>query len=551
MNKYGILIRRMGTVFFGFILLPRLGWADTYPKNPDIDILHYAFHLTLSDESDLIRGQATVQVQFKADGIDQLRLDFIRKSEELDGRGMVIKEVTLEEKVLDYTHDPRVLRISVPPSRKDAILSIVIDYEGVPASGLIIGPNKYGDRTFFSDNWPNRARHWLPTVDHPYDKATSEFAVEAPTRYQVVSNGLMVEESTVGNGMRLTHWKQSVPISCWLYVLGVAEFAVEYVDTFEGKSVQTWVYPQDREKGFYDFAVPTKQALAYYSDYVGPFVYEKLANIQSNSVGGGMEAASAILYYDKITGERDTRLRNIIIHEVAHQWFGNAVTEYDWDDVWLSEGLTTYFTLRFIQHAYGQAAFIEGLKASRDQVFRQSEDQEGYRIVHDNLSDMSQVTSGLTYQKGAWFTHMLCHRVGEEAFRSGIRDYYQRYKNGNATTADFRRSLEQASGQDLQDFFTQWLYQGGNIRLEGRWRYDAGEKMIVVELAQVQPSQYAFTMPIELGITEATGTPERREVIQLDQREVRVNIPCKTAPSQVVLDPQTVLLAQWNFTHQE
>ena len=98
------------------------------------------------------------------------------------------------------------------------------------------GPNegeKY--RTFFSDNWPNKARNWLPLVDHRYDKATSDFIIFAPNHYQVISNGLLVEETNVNKEIKKTHWRQSVPISCWLYAVGVAEFAVDYVDYFEGK----------------------------------------------------------------------------------------------------------------------------------------------------------------------------------------------------------------------------------------------------------------------------------------------------------------------------
>ncbi len=135
----------------------------------------------------------------------------------------------------------------------------------MPADGLKIGPTKYGDRSFFNENWPNRARHWLPTVDHPYDKATSEFIVTAPVKYKVVSNGLLQEESQINKEFKLTHWKQSVPVSCWLFVLGVAEFAVQQVGEFDGKSIETWVYPKDREAGFHDFANPTKQVLQFYT----------------------------------------------------------------------------------------------------------------------------------------------------------------------------------------------------------------------------------------------------------------------------------------------
>lgn len=523
--------------------------SDTYPKNPNIDVIHYKFELKLSDVTDVIQAEATIQVRFKKDGIEKLRLDLIEKSVDLAGKGMAVKRITSQGKELDYTHDSDVLWIQLAASKANEEQTITIEYEGIPNEGLTIGPNKYGDRTFFSDNWPNKARNWLPTVDHPYDKATSEFMVTAPVKYQVVSNGLKVEESNLGEGMRLTHWKQSVPIASWLYVLGVAEFAVQYVDTFKGKSIQTWVYEQDRDAGFFDFATPTKQVLEFYSDYVGPFAYEKLANIQSNSVSGGMEAASAILYSENsVVGDRNERWRNVAIHEIAHQWFGNAVTEYDWDDVWLSEGLTTYFTMRFIKHAYGKDAFTEELKKARNTVFKLSKDNEDYRIVHDNLSDMSKVTSGLTYQKGAWITHMICNYIGEEAFHKGIRDYYARYFNGNATTSDLRMAFERASGKDLSQFFDQWLFQGGNIELEGTWSYNSEDKKIIIELQQVQPEKYNFSMPLEIGISTGEDTPQQIETIQLDERKIRVSIPSETIPESIEIDPSTKLLAQWTFS---
>lgn len=523
--------------------------SDTYPKNPNIDILHYSFSINLSDTTDVVRAKATITFLLKKDGIDKLRLDLIKKDDSLGGKGMSVMHVESNGKVLDYSHELNILWINLPSSKANNEQTVTIEYQGIPKDGLMIGNNKYGDRCFFSDNWPNKARNWLPTVDHPYDKATSEFMVTAPLKYQVVSNGLKVEESNVGNGMRLTHWKQSVPIACWLYVLGVAEFAMQHVDDFDGKPIQTWVYKQDRVAGFYDFATPTKQVLQYFSDYVGPFAYEKLANIQSHSAGGGMEAASAILYNESsVVGDRNVRWRNVVIHEIAHQWFGNAVTEYDWDDVWLSEGFATYFTMRFIKHAYGEDAFIKELISSRNTIFKLSEGDEDYHIVHDNLSDMAKVTSGLTYQKGAWFLNMLCNYIGEKAFHKGIRDYYHRFFNSNATTTDLRKAFERASGKDLSRFFSQWLYQGGNIKLKGNWMYDAKNKMVVIELQQVQPEQYIFNMPVEISIRKGDSSKQQIEVIQLNKRKIKVSFPCQTLPAKVELDPGTKLLAQWDFS---
>ncbi len=268
-----------------FVPISAFGFLDTYPKNPQIDVINYIFKLDLSDKTDEIVGEATVDVRFLSDGIRELRLDLVKASGELSGKGMSVSAVSSDGKSLEYRHENNAIFIMLPsPSKANQRTEYIIKYKGEPASGLKIANNKYGERTFFSDNWADKGRNWLPTVDHPSDKAMCEFIVTAPNHYQVVSNGLKIEETDLPDNKRRTHWKQSVPIASRLYVLGVARFAVQYVDEFQGKSIQTWVYHQDRDKGFYDFGYITKEALAFYSDRIGPFSYEKLANIQSNSV---------------------------------------------------------------------------------------------------------------------------------------------------------------------------------------------------------------------------------------------------------------------------
>jgi aminopeptidase N len=522
--------------------------VDDYPKNPNIDVLHYSFRIALGDASDELRGEATVSVRLRTAGITTLRFDLINRSGARGDRGMDVASVTVGSATAQFTHRDDVLLVTLPqPSSPGDRVAVTIAYAGTPETGLIIGPNKHGDRTFFSDNWPNKARHWLPTVDHPYDKATSELIVTAPSHYQVISNGLLIEETDRPDGTRVTHWKQSVPIATWLFALGAAQFAVQHVDDYQGKPIQTWVYPQDRDAGFYDFAVPTKAALEFYGEYVGPFAYEKLANVQSNSVNGGMEAATAIFYGDRsVTGTRSVRWRNVIIHEVAHQWFGNAVTEYDWDDVWLSEGFATYFTLLFIEHAYGRDQFVSGLRSSRDRVFAFYRDNPNYRIVHDNLTDMSQVTSSQTYQKGGWTLHMLRSLIGDEAFWSGIKTYYARHLNANASTRDFRRAMEESSGMDLEWFFQQWLYQGGALVVEGDWSYDAARRVLQVNLSQVQNDGFTFRMPVQLGIYDSEGSP-RIEEVMVDDLSNAFEIPLDAAPTRVELDPNVRVLMEAEF----
>jgi aminopeptidase N len=539
-----------GSVLLGSAFSPVEADTDRYPRRIGVDVENYRFEITLSDETDEIEGRTTISTRFLSNGVTHLDLDLVGPTG--DGTGMSVRSVSIRGGEASFVHEEDVLSVLLPtPGRAGSRLDVVIEYHGEPATGLQIGPNKYGDRTFFSDNWPNRARNWLPTVDHPYDKAMSEMVVTAPAHYQVVSNGLRLEETDGPAGTRRTHWKQSVPTASWLYVLGVARFAVQSVGEFEGKPIQTWVYAQDRDDGFYDFAVPTKQVLAFYSEYVGPFAYEKLANITSPATGGGMEAASAIMYgEDAVTGERTERWRNVIIHEIAHQWFGNAVTESDWNDVWLSEGFATYFTLLFIEHAYGRDEFVSGLRSSADRVFSQYADDPGYRIVHEDLDDMGHVTSGATYQKGSWVLHMLRSRMGDEAFGRGIRAYYARYMNGNASTSDFQLAMEEVSGLDLELFFEQWLYNGGNPKLEGWWVYDPSAQAVRIELRQTQEVGPTFELPLEIGLHfKGAIVPATIEILEIEGRFHRFVIPVTEEPSDVTLDPNVRTLFEADFVH--
>ena len=539
-------MKKISITLFLLFIISNLYSRDPYPKNPNIDILNYSFELHLNDSTDIIYGIANIKLDIKPSE-KNVRLDLISKND--IGKGMMVKDILFNGVKVPYTHEKNVINIDTDKINYTSDDIITIEYSGIPITGLIIGPNMHGDRTFFSDNWPNKGRNWLPLVDHPYDKSTSEFIIIAPNHYQVISNGLLIEETNLNKNIKKTHWRQSVPTSCWLYALGVAQFAIDYVDYFEGKSIQTWVYKQDRDNGFYDFKVPTKHTLEFFSDYVGPFAYEKLANVQTNSVKGGMESASALFYSDiSVTGDRSTRWRNVVIHEVAHQWFGNCVTEYDWDDVWLSEGFATYFTLMFREHAYGRDDFVSGLKDAKRLVFDYYKKNKNATIIHDNLKDMKDVlTYNIQYQKGAWVLHMLRNYIGEDNFKQGIRNYYTKYFNSTTNTEKFKVEMEKVSGFDLDKFFDQWLYKGGNMVLDGNWKYDDNKKNITVELDQVQDDGFLFEMPIEIEIQYEDKKQNKFDKIVLDRKSKKFYINSKSRPARIIIDPNTILLAQWDF----
>jgi aminopeptidase N len=514
--------------------------ADTYPRQPGIDARHYAVRLSLlTSDSNEIQAEATVTLRIVTPGTREAVLDLTSLTP--DGKGMTVTSVTSDGRAIRIEHRDNHLHLPLPAgAAAGQDLTFTITYHGAPGNGLRILNNIHGDRTAFSENWYNRARQWLPMIDHPADKATGELIVTTKADYQVVSNGAIVEQVDLPGGLRRTHWKQDVPISSWLYSLGVARFIVRQGGSVRGVPLSYWAFPQDAGKGLAALEKDARGSFEFFSDRIGPYAYAKLAHVEAAGMSGGTEHVSNIFYSEKGV----TAGNAPVVHETAHQWFGDAVTESDWNDVWLSEGFATYFTLLYTEYAGGRDAFVDGVRRSRDNVLRLEKSLPNTPVVHANLNEAAtQPNNRLVYEKGAWTLHMLRDQIGTEPFWRGIRLYYQRYENGVASTDDLRRAMEEVSGQDLRWFFAQWLTRSGVPQLSGSWRYDAAAKQIVVTVRQTQAGDpYRFALGV--GVSAASGTAPAIRQVQVTGRESTFNIPADTEPASVVLDPGVWLLAE-------
>jgi aminopeptidase N len=167
--------------------------ADTYPRQPAVDAIHYRFAIALSQSSMHIDGEATATFRLTAP-TSAIELDLISASGKT---GMTVSSVRRGSAAVAFVHRQDRLRLPVPEGAQlGEDLTYTINYSGTPGDGLQAFTNIHGERVLFSEGWPNRARHWLPMIDHPYDKATGEMVVTAPAQWQVVSNGVPSIEAT-------------------------------------------------------------------------------------------------------------------------------------------------------------------------------------------------------------------------------------------------------------------------------------------------------------------------------------------------------------------
>jgi aminopeptidase N len=525
----------MKNIFFSLLLIivfQSVSAHDGYKRNLNADILHYQFALVINDSTDRIEGQAMIKVRF-LNAADSVSFDL--KKTDNEEKGMTVTYVSLNSEELKWQHTSDKLIIPLPrQAKQDDTLEFLINYSGVPSDGLIISRNKFGNRTFFADHWPDRAHNYLPCIDHPYDKATIDFIITAPDKYKVVASGVLIEESDLEGPMTLTHWSESVPLATKVMTFGAAQFAVKSAGEVNGIPVWSWVYPGNRLAGFSDYAVAIRP-LEYYSKAIGPYPYKKLANVQSKTIYGGLENAGTIFYSERsVTGLG--KAEGLIAHEIAHQWFGNCVTEADWHHIWLSEGFATYMTSLYFESTQGTERLESDMRKARVRVLKFYEKNK-MPVVDTTITKLMDLLSINSYQKGAWVLHMLRNKIGNEAFMRGLSLYYERFYNLNALTSDFINIMEEVSGTDLDTFFKQWLYTGGQPELS--IIKTAGKKAGTINVTIIQKQQDLFDFELELLIKDKSG--EKVEIIPV--REKMSKIVLSASPdAELVPDPNVKLL---------
>jgi aminopeptidase N len=500
-----------------------------------LDVIHYVYEIGLQDNDDRITVDVGIRFRPLAK-MDTLVWDLTAPVGE-GMKGMKVSSLFINEDPVRFLQRDQELLVIPRRALSDTTEYLLkASYSGIPVDGLIISKTRYDSRSFFADNWPNRGHNWMLCHDFPGDKAKVDFVVTAPTKYTVVANGLKFAEYPAAEGFRTTHWREEVPIASKVMVIGVAEMAVGQVALFDNCiPVFSYVYPQDRAKGFYDYAL-TSDILKYYQELVGPYGYRKLANVQSKTIFGGLENANTIFYMEtSVDGKRGAE--SLMAHEVAHQWFGNMVGEKEFAHIWLSEGFATYLTIMYMEYTHGREKAIEMLKEDRRNVIDFAARSNLPVVNHDR--DYMQLLNANSYQKGGWILHMIRSEIGDSLFRKVLRRYYADFYGGVADSHDFQRIVEDLSGQRWTRFFDQWLNKPGIPRLRIAWRYLPASRQAEVKIEQLQKADFEFPLSV---LFRCQNGKERTEIIKVKGPETKVLIDLPEKPAEMIADPDTRLL---------
>jgi aminopeptidase N len=502
--------------------------------------LHYDVALSFNNQMKAITAARTeIKLEVLAVNLTMIDLDF---------GDLPIDSVSVSGSPARFERKPEILDVMLDRVvHRGDNLDVTVTYHGRPKDGLIFADDRDGHPSVTGDNWPNRVHQWIPCLDHPSAKATVTFTVVAPQRELVVANGKFVMANKNGTTLSLWRFDEEKPIPAYCMVIAVSEGTK--IDAGESVTPLSYYVPKKdaayASKGF----SPAAPAVAFFSQTVAPYPYEKLALIIGATRFGGMENSSAIVFPSTLFDPRGNdqmsarfgiprRLEEVVAHEIAHQWFGDSVTESTWADLWLSEGFATYFAGLFIEKYEGDEAFRHYMQDAAARYLNY-EKQRNLPIHDTETQDLMKLLNPNNYEKGAWVLHMLRKRIGDEAFFNGLREYYNAHREANATTEDLRSALEKTSGETLKDFFARWVYGAGHPVYE--LSFDSEGDSLTITLKQTQSAE-AFLDPVPIEISN--GETRQRIIIWPKGKMATARLSGKGQPTSLQVDPDGTLLKE-------
>jgi aminopeptidase N len=521
---------------------------DRYSRSHDYDLVHQRIELrSFNWDSASFDGVVTTTLRSLRAGLDSVVLDAgalldfsavetVSRSGQPTGR---LRHSRLRDTLVVYL--PRPATFGDTLRFRLAYHGRVEDGRGLTFIEADSEPPRR-PRQLWSQGEDENNHFWFPTYDFPNDKMTWEVWATVPRGFTAVSNGKMMLDRPNADGTRTFRWYQERSSATYLVSL-IVEPLVKIHDTWRGIPVDYYVYRQDSALARPLFRL-TPDMIETYSKLTGvPYPWNKYAQTTVADFFGGMENVSATTLVDWLPdrtayADRPWYWYELIAHELAHQWFGDYVTTANWANMWLNEGFAT-----FMPGQYWRAK--QGDHAGQDYYLEQY--QQAIDTDKQRRMPLAALGSNNVYPKGAMVLEMLRKYLGDARFWAGIKRYLTSHALGVAVTDDLRQAVLEATGENLDWFWSQWMYQAGlpEFTVTAKWD-SSGSLLLTVEQTQVDTAtadstglRYsvpsAFRMPVEVRVR--TGAGDVRQRAWLEQRSQTLRIDgVSSAPHMVVFD---------------
>ena len=520
-------------------------------RNREFHALHYRLELSFDHRAKKVSGNVSIRLTPLSGALDSVLLDAV---------AMEIRAVRLVGgRTLEF-HE-RSPWLSIRLDRTYAFgetLAVSIDYTCSPAKGLyFIYADSGGGRhdQIWSQGEDMDNRYWFPCYDYPNDKATSEVIGTVAADWTLLSNGRLAGELyDKKNNTRTFHWVESKPHSTYLIMVAAGRYAI-LRGKYRNIPLAYYMYPEDTAKAEETFG-RTPAMIQFFETKTGvPYPWEKFDQIIIDDfMWGGMENTTAVTLNDGCVVDSRAALDfpsdAVVAHELAHMWFGDIVTARDWTHLWLNEGFATYCETLWMEFTKGRDEFqYEMMQASS--AVRGNDRMQGRKPIVSHDSHPANL-----YARGAWVLHMLRSLLGDQAFWRGIHYYLTRYRFASAETDEFRLALEDATGQNLDWFFRQWVFGAGYPKLKVTKAWDDSTHLLRLTVEQDQQidsltGYFRFPLVVECTTDSGNATRKSCRTFWVNRKEESFFMKLDGPPLMVIADKGSRVLKELQFPKTE